>query len=93
MNKKPNNKDLQLPYLISGYPFMLVVAGTLDLYENEGDYFLMLLTPYLTSTVSTVCCLDTCPLKQHTVKSMSIVLPQPADTMDRRNIFSKSLDD
>ena len=72
---------------------MLVVAGTLDLYGNEGDYFLMLLTPYLTSTVSTVCCLDTCPLKQHTVKSMSIVLPQPADTMDRRNIFSKSLDD
>ena len=72
---------------------MLVVAGTLDLYGNEGDYFLMLLTPYLTSTLSTVCCLDTCPLKQHTVKSMSIVLPQPADTMDRRNIFSKSLDD
>lgn len=72
---------------------MLVVAGTLDLYGNEGDYFLMLLTPYLTSTVSTVCCLDTCPLKQHTVKSMSIVLPQPADTTDRCNIFSKSLDD
>lgn len=45
--------------------FMEVLAGTLDLYGNEDDYFLMLLSPYLTSTVTSVCCLDTCPLKRH----------------------------
>jgi len=69
------------------------MAGTLDLYGNEGDYFLMLLSPYLTSTGTSVCCLDTCPSKRHTVKSMSVVLPQPANPIDIRSIFSTSLDD
>lgn len=42
---------------------------------------------------TSVCCLDTCPSKRHTVKSMSVVLPQPANPIDSRSIFSKSLDD
>ena len=69
------------------------MAGTLDLYGNEGDYFLMLFSPYLTSTVTSISCLETCPLKHHTVKSMSVVLPQPANPIDSRSNFSKSLDD
>ena len=55
--------------------YFKVVAGTLDLYGNESDYFLMLLRPYLTSTITTTCCFTTCPLQ---VQSMSVTLSQPS---------------
>ena len=57
------------PYLVF-FILFLVVAGTLDLYGNEGDFFLLLLRPYLTSTITTTCCLNTCPLQVHTVQSL-----------------------
>ena len=54
--------------------YFKVVAGTPDLYGNDSDYFLMLLCPYLTSTITTTCCLTTCPLQVHSVQSMSVTL-------------------
>ena len=38
----------------------------------------MLLRPYLTSTITTTCCLTTCPLQVHSVQSMSVTLSQPS---------------
>ncbi|KAJ7376530.1 hypothetical protein OS493_034267, partial [Desmophyllum pertusum] len=69
-----------------------VVAGTLDLYGNEGDFFLMLLRPYLTSTITTTCCLNTCPSQVHTLQSFSVILPQPSNHMND-NVFLDALDD
>ena len=68
------------------------MAGTLHLYGNEGDFFLMLLRPYLTSTISTTCCLNTCPLQVHTVQSLSVILPQPSQHINN-NVFLDALDD
>ena len=72
--------------------FFSVVAGTLDLYGNEGDFFIVLLRSYLTSTITTTCCLNTCPLQVHTVQSLSIILPQPSNYLNS-NVFLDSLDD
>ena len=69
-----------------------VVAGTLDLYCNEGDFFLMLLCPYLTSIITSTCCLNTCPLQVQTVQSLSVILPQPSQHIND-NAFLDALDD
>ena len=79
-----------LKILFSSIFYFQVLAGTLDLYGNEGDYFLVLLSPYLSSIVRTVCCLDTCPSKFHSVTSMSVILSQPVNQVS--SIFSKSID-
>ena len=71
--------------------YFKVVAGTLDLYGNESDYFLMLLRPYLTSTITTTCCLTTCPLQVHSVQSMSVTLSQPSKLTS--SIFLDALED
>lgn len=73
------------------YFLFQVVAGTLDLYGNESDYFLMLLRPYLTSTITTTCCLTTCPLQVHSVQSMSVTLSQPSKLTS--SIFLDALED
>lgn len=67
------------------------MAGTLDLYGNEADFFLVLLCSYLTSTITTTCCL-TCPSQVHTVQSLSVILPQPSNNLNS-NVFLDSLDD
>lgn len=67
------------------------MAGTLDLYGNEADFFLVLLCSYLTSTITT-CCLNTCPSQVHTVQSLSQILPQPSNNLNS-DVFLDSLDD
>ena len=69
-----------------------VVAGTLALYGNEADFFLVLLCSYLTSTITTTCCLNTCPSQVHTVQSLSVILPQPSNNLNS-DVFLDSLDD
>ena len=61
------------------------------MYGNESDYFLMLLRPYLTSTITTTCCLTTCPLQVHSVHSMSVTLSQPSKLTS--SIFLDALED
>jgi len=68
------------------------VAGTLDLYGNEADFFLVLLSSYLTSTIATTCCLSTCPSQVHTVQSLSVILPQPSNNLNT-DVFLDSFDD
>ena len=68
------------------------MAGTLDLYGNEADFFLVLLCSYLTSTIITTCCLNTCPSQVHTVQSLSVILPQPSNNLNS-DVFLNSLDD
>ena len=68
------------------------MAGTLDLYGNEADFFLVLLCSYLTSTITTTCCLNTCPSQVHTVQSLSVILPQPSNNLNS-DVFLDSLDD
>ena len=67
------------------------MAGTLDLYGNEGDFFIMLLRPFLTSITTTTCCLDTCPLQVNTVQSFSVIVPQPSKSI-HNNVFVDALD-
>ena len=77
---------------IFGYIFYFkVVGGTLDLYGNESDYFLILLRPYLTSTITTTCCLKTCPLQVNSVLSTSVTLSQPSKLTS--SIFLDALED
>ena len=59
-------------------------------YGNEGDYFLVLLSSYLTSTITTTCCLSTCPSQVYTITSWSVVLPQPANIVN--NVFLEAVD-
>ena len=68
------------------------MAGTLDLYGNEWDFFLLLLCPYLTSLITSTCCLNSCPLQVHTVQSLSVILPQPSQHINN-NAFLDALDD
>ena len=68
------------------------MAGILDLYGNEADFFLELLRSYLTSTITTTCCLNTCPSQVHTVQSLSVILPQPSNNLNS-DVFLDSLDD
>ena len=68
------------------------MAGTLDLYGNEADFFLELLCSYLTSTITTACYLSTCPSQVHTVQSLSVILPQPSNNLNS-DVFLESLDD
>ena len=72
--------------------YFAVVAGTLDLYGNEGDFFVMLLRPFLTSIITTTCCLDTCPSQVNTFQSLSVILPQPSKSI-HNNVFLDALDD
>ena len=78
--------------LLSVFFLFSVVAGTLDFYGNEGDFFLVLLRSYLTSTITTTCCLNTCPLQVYTIQSLSVILPQPSNNLNS-NVFLDSLDD
>ena len=71
--------------------YFKVVAGTLDLYGNESDCFLILLRPYLTSTITTTCCLKTCPLQVNSVLSMPVTLSQPSKLTT--SIFLDALED
>ena len=73
------------------YLLFKVVAGNLDLYGNESDYFLMLLRPYPTSTMTTTCCFTTLPLQVHSVQSMSVTLSQPSKLTS--SIFLDALED
>ena len=79
-------------YLFSILFLFSVVAGTLDLYGNEADFFLELLCSYLTSTITTACYLSTCPSHVHTVQSLSVMLPQPSNNLNS-DVFLDSLDD
>lgn len=67
------------------------MAGTLDLYGNEGDFFIILLCPFLTSILTTTCCLDTCPSQVNTVQSFSVIVPQPFKSI-HNNVFLDALD-
>ena len=53
--------DAKLLILHSLTPQPQVVSGTLDLYGNEADFFLMLLNPYMMSTTTTTCPSACCP--------------------------------
>ena len=52
----------------------------------------MLLCPYLTSLITSTCCLNSCPLQVHTVQSLSVILPQPSQHINN-NAFLDALDD
>lgn len=52
----------------------------------------MLLRPYLTSTLTTTCCLNSCPLQVHTVQSFSVILPQPSQQI-HNNVVIDALED
>ena len=83
--------DAKLLILQSVTPQPQVVSGTLDLYGNEGDFFLKLLRPYLMSTTTTTCCSNNCPSQVHTVTSLSVTLPQP-NNHNNEDPFFASLD-
>lgn len=51
----------------------------------------MLLRPFLTSILSTTCCLDTCPSQVNTVQSFSVIVPQPFKLI-HNNVFLGALD-
>lgn len=67
------------------------MASTLDLYSNEDDFFLVLLCSYLTSIITTTCCLNTCLSQVLTLQSLSVVLPQLSDL--NSDMFFESLND
>ena len=69
-----------------------VVVGTLDMYSNEEDFFLMLLRLFLASVTTTTRCLDTCPSQVNTVQSLSAIMPQPFTSI-HKNVFLDALDD
>ena len=79
-------------YLVFFFLFS-VVGGTLDLYGNEADFFLVILSSYLTSTITTTCCLSTWPSQVHTVQSLSVILPQPSNNLNSDVFLVLSLDD
>ena len=68
-----------------------IVFRTLDLYGNESDFFLTLLSPYLANSTVTTCSSNFCPAPVNTVKSTSIILPLPTGNHSGENVFSHSL--
>lgn len=83
--------DAKLLILHSLTPQPQVVSGTLDLYGNEADFFLMLLNPYMMSTTTTTCPSACCPSQVHTLKSTTVILPQPTSHTNEKEVFSASL--
>lgn len=80
--------DGKLAVLQSVAPHPQVVSGNVDFYGNEGDYFLVLLNPYLMNTTTTTCCSATCPSQVHTMKSTLLVLPQPTPNTRAEDVFN-----
>jgi len=68
-----------------------IVFRTLDLYGNESDFFLTLLSPYLVNSTVTTCSSNFWPAPVNTVKSTYIILPLPTGNHSRENVFSHSL--
>ena len=52
---------------------------------------MILFRPYLTSTITTTCCLKTCPLQVNSVLSMSVTLSRPSKLTS--SIFLDALED
>ena len=83
--------DAKLVILEALTPRPQIVFRILDLYGNESDFFLMLLSPYLVNSTVTSCSSNFCPVPVHTVKSTSIILPLPTGNHRGENVFSHSL--
>ena len=67
------------------------MSDTLDLYGNEAEFFLMLFNPYMMSTTTTTCPSACCPSQVHTLKSTTVILPQPTSHTNEKEVFSASL--
>ena len=83
--------DAKLVILQALTPRPQIVFQTLDLYGNESDFFLTLLSPYLVNSTVTTCSSNFCPAPVNTVKSTSIILPLPTGNHSGENVFSHSL--
>ena len=59
----------------------VVNNGVMDLYGNESDYVIKLLQPFLTTEVTSMCNLNTCPSKINTYKSNGIELGSNSDML------------
>ena len=51
----------------------------------------MLLNPYMMSTTTTTCPSARCPSQVHTLKSTTVILPQPTSHTNEKEVFSASL--
>ena len=83
--------DTKLVVLQSPRPQPQATSATLDLYGNESDFFLKLLSPYLMSTTTSTCCSATCPNPVQTAQSTSLILPLPASDIRGADAFFDSL--
>jgi hypothetical protein len=70
-----------------------IIAKCINFYGNEDDFFIQHLRPYLRSTVTSTCSLNTCPLLVHTSTSCTVNLGFPSQSTSHNNIFSGAIDD
>ena len=69
----------------------LINSGIINLYGNESDYFIRHLQPFLTTTVTTSCNLNTCPSPVQNHNTSTVVLG--CTTGNANNAFLAALDE
>ena len=73
-------------------PIPKIRSNIISLYGNESDVFVKHLLPYMQSTTTSTCILDTCPFPTHTLNTSSVILNLPSEqNRDYRSVIVGSL--